>query len=162
MRKFLIAALAASALVPALVPTIASATDRHEIKRDRQEVREDRREVRKHIRNGDYQRAEQARQETREDRRELKEDWRDYRNSHRQVYQRGVYAAPSGYRYRPINTGYRFAPAQYNRRYWLSDYNSYRLPNPGYGHRWVRYGNDVVLVDTRRGVAVRILSAFFL
>ena len=27
---------------------------------------------------------------------------------------------------------------------------------------WVRYGNDMVLVDTRSGVALMILSAFFL
>ena len=84
------------------------------------------------------------------------------RNSHRQVYQRGAYGAPGGYRYRPVTTGYRFAPAQYSSRYWVSNYNAYRLPNPGYGHRWVRYGNDMVLVDTRSGVALRILSAFFL
>ena len=158
MRKFLIAALAASALVP----TMASATDRQELKRDRQQVREDRRQVREHLNHGDYAAAQRARQETREDRRELKQDWRDYRNSHRQVFQRGAYAAPGGYRYRPVTAGYWFAPAQYSSRYRVSNYNAYRLPNPGYGHRWVRYGNDVVLVDTRSGVALRILSTFFL
>ena len=158
MRKILIAALAASALMP----TMASAQSRGEVSRDQQEVRRDRQEVRKHTRNGDYKAAQRARQETREDRQELREDWRDYRNSHRQVYQRGAYSAPRGYTYRPIRAGYRFAPAQYNSRYWLNDYTSYRLPNPGYGHRWMRYGNDAVLIDSRRGVAIRIISAFFL
>ena len=158
MRKFIIAALAASALVPAA----ASATDRTELKRDRQEVRRDQREVRKHVRNGDYRAAERARQETREDRRELREDWRDYRAAHRQVYQRGAYAAPGAYRYRPVNAGYRFAPVQVGRRYWLNDHAAYRLPSPGYGRRWVRYGNDAVLVDARSNVALRIVRAFFL
>ena len=158
MRKFIIAALAASALVPAM----ASATDRNEVRRDRQEVRRDQREVRKHIKNGDYRAAERARQETREDRRELREDWQDYRKSHRQVYQRGAYAAPGAYRYRPVNAGYRFAPAQVSSRYWMNDYSAYRLPNPGYGRRWVRYGNDAVLVDARSNVALRVFRAFFL
>ena len=158
MRKFIIAALAASALVPAA----ASATDRSEVRRGQQEVRGDQREVRRHIANGDYHRAQQARQETREDRRELREDWRDYRKSHRQVYQRGAYVAPVAYRYRPVNPGYRFAPAQVGSRYWLNNYSAYRLPHPGYGRRWVRYGNDAVLVDARSNVARRIVRAFFL
>ena len=54
-----------------------------------------------------------------------------------------------------------FAPAFYADRYWVKNYNVYRLPNPGYGHRWVRYGNDVVLVDVRSGIAKQIMSAFF-
>ncbi len=157
MRKIVIAALAASMLVP----TMASAQSRGEVRRDRQEVRRDQQEVRKHLRNGDYRAADRARQETREDRRELREDWRDYRATHRQVYQRGAYAAPRGYNYRPVNAGYRFAPAQYNSRYWLNNYSTYRLPNPGYNQRWMRYGNDAVLIDTRRGVALRVISAFF-
>ena len=158
MRKILIAALAASALIP----TMASATSRNEIRNDRHEVKQDQRDVRKAVRNGNYRQAQQARQETREDRQELNEDWRSYRGNHRSTYQRGAYAAPAGYAYRPIRTGYRFGQAQYHSRYWLTNYASYRLPNPGYNHRWIRYGNDAVLIDTRSGVALRIINAFFL
>ena len=158
MRKILIAALAAATLVP----TMASAQSREEVRRGQQEVRRDQQEVRRHTQNGDYRAAQRAREETREDRQELREDWRDYRNSHRRVYQRGAYAAPRGYNYRPVSAGYRFAPAQYNSRYWLNDHGTYRLPNPGYNQRWMRYGNDAVLIDTRRGVALRVIRAFFL
>ena len=104
----------------------------------------------------------EARREVREDRRELREDWRDYRRTHGDVYRRGVYAGPRGYRYRPVNVGYRFAPEYYGQRYWINDYGTYRLPRPGYGYqRWVRYGNDVVLVDTRSGRAVQVYNRFF-
>ena len=161
MRKTLIAALAASALVPALAATAASATSRQEVRSDLREVKQDRHEVRQDVRAGDHREAKQDRQELREDKRELKEDWRSYRNTHRSVFKRGHYSAPAGYRYRGIKAGYRFAPAFYADRYWVNNYNVYRLPNPGYGHRWVRYGNDVVLVDVRSGIAKQILSAFF-
>ena len=157
MRKILIAALAASALIPAM----ASAQSAGEVRRGQEEVRRDQRDVRKAERQGDWQKAQRARQETREDRRELKEDWRDYRKSHRQVFQRGTYNAPRGMRYRPVTVGYNFQPAFYSNRYWLNDYGTYRLPNPGYNHRWVRYGNDAVLVDIRTGRALRVINGFF-
>lgn len=157
MRKILIAALAASILVPAM----ASAQSAGEVRRDRQEVRHDMRDVREAARQGNWKKAQAARQEAREDRRELKEDWRDYRKSHRQMYQRGTYNAPRGMRYRPVSVGYTFQPTFFSNRYWVNDYGTYRLPAPGYNHRWVRYGNDVVLVDIRTGRVLRVISGFF-
>ncbi|MFM5917958.1 MAG: RcnB family protein [Novosphingobium sp.] len=157
MRKILIAALAASALVPSM----ASAQSAREVRNDQREVRQDRQDARQYQRQGNYKKAAAARQEAREDQRELREDWRDYRNSHRQVFQRGAYYAPRGMRYRPVSVGYTFQPAFYSSRYWLNDYGTYRLPNPGYNHRWVRYGNDAVLVDIRTGRVLRVISAFF-
>ena len=158
MRKFLIAALAASALVP----TMASATDRNEVRRDQQEVRHDQRDAKQAARQGDWQKAQRAKQETREDRRELNDDWRSYRQSHRSTYQRGTWNAPRGVRYQPVSVGYRFQPAFYGSQYWVNDYARYRLPNPGYGHRWIRYGNDVILIETRSGRVLRVINAFFL
>ncbi|MFM5895357.1 MAG: RcnB family protein [Novosphingobium sp.] len=157
MRKILIAALAASTLVPAM----ASAQSAGEVRRGQQEVQRDMRDVRQAQKNGDWQKAQRARQEAREDQREVNEDWRDYRKSHRQVYQRGTYNAPRGMRYRPVTVGYNFQPAFYSSRYQLTNYNTYRLPNPGYNHRWVRYGNDAVMVDIRNGRVLRVISGFF-
>lgn len=157
MRKILIAALAASAMVP----TMASATSRNEVRNDQREVRHDIRDARQAARNGNYKKAAAARQEAREDRRELNEDWKSYRDSHRQVFQRGVYAAPRGLSYRPVAVGARFQPEFYSNRYWINDYGTYRLPAPGYNHRWVRYGNDVALVDIRTGRVLRVISNFY-
>lgn len=131
---------------------MASAQSAGEVRRGQQEVQRDQRDVRQ---------AQRARREAREDQREVNEDWRDYRKSHRQVFQRGTYNAPRGMRYRPVSAGFTFQPAFYSNRYQLNDYHSYRLPNPGYNHRWVRYGNDAVLVDTRTGRALRVINGFF-
>ena len=74
----------------------------------------------------------------------------------------GAYRGPAGYRYRPVTVGYRFAPGYYGRNYWVNDYARYRLPRPGSGYqRWVRYGNDVVLVDTRNGRTLQVYDRFF-
>lgn len=157
MRKILLAAMAASILVPSL----ADAQSRGEVRRGQQEVQRDREDARRAAQNGDWQKAQRARQEAREDQREVNEDWRDYRNSHRNTFNRGNYQAPRGQRYRQVSVGVRFQPAFYSNRYWVNDYGTYRLPSPGYNRRWVRYGNDVVLVDLRSGRVLRVLNNFF-
>ena len=157
MRNLMLVALAASALIP----VAASAQSAREIRQDRQEVRHDRQEVRGDLRRGDRQVARGDRRELREDRRELREDWRDYRQAHRDVYRLRPYAGPRGYAYRPVVEGFRFAPAYFERRFWIADPWAYRLPAPGPGLRWVRYGNDVVLVNLRTGRVVQVHTSFF-
>lgn len=148
MKKLIMAALAAGVVVPSVaVPGIASAQSIHEVRRDAREVRRD-------VRRGDYR-------EAREDRRELREDWRDYKRAHPKVYKRGAYVGPRGYRYRPVAVGYRFAPEYRASRYWINDYGIYRLPAPRAHARWIRYGNDAVLIDARTGAAITIYTGFF-
>lgn len=157
MRKLLMAAVAASMLVP----VAASAQSAAEVRRDTREIKQDKREVRQDVRRGDYQEARRDQRDVRQDQRERREDWRDYRQAHRNVYHRPAYVGPRGYRYRPVAVGYRFTPAYYHSRYWITDYARYRLPPPGYGHRWVRYGNDVVLISINSGRVLRIYTSFF-
>ena len=157
MRKILIAAMAASILIP----SAASAQSREEVRRGQAEVQRDRADARQAERQGDWQKAQRARQEAREDQREVNSDWREYRAKHRSTFQRGNYQAPRGQRYRAVRAGHTFQPAFYNSRYWVSNYRAYRLPNPGYGHRWIRYGNDVLLINARSGRVLRVISGFF-
>ena len=157
MRKLLIAALAASALAP----NIASAQSASEVRRGHEEVRRDRDEVRRDLRRGDYREARKDRRELREDRRELREDWREHRRTHRDVYRRGPYYGPRGYHYAPVIIGYRFAPVYFSQRYWVSDPWRYRLPHPGYNLRWIRYGNDVILINVRTGRVLQVFRSFF-
>ncbi|MBJ6121229.1 RcnB family protein [Sphingomonas mollis] len=158
MKHIILAAMSAAMLIP----VAASAQSYGEVRRDQRELREDRRDLNRAIRRGDRGDIRDARQELREDRREMREDWRDYRRSHADVYRRPIYRGPAGYRYRPVNVGYRFAPGYYGRDYWVNDYRRYRLATPRYGYqRWVRYGNDVVLVDTRSGQVVQVYNRFF-
>ena len=134
MRKLiLLAALAATALPSA---TIAQQRD---VRNDRREVRQDRREVR------------QDRRELRRDRRELRQDRRDVRRH-------SAYAAPyRNWRYRPVTTGYRLQPAFYGSRYYISDYGRYHLQAPARWQRWIRYGDDLLLVNVRTGRVLQVI-----
>ena len=162
MRKLIIAALAATVMTPVVAAAPASAQSRAEVRRDTREIRQDRRRVQRARAHGNRGNVRAARRELRGDRQERREDWRDYRQNHRSVYRRSSYRGPRGYRYRPVSIGYRFAPAYYGRNYWINDYARYRLPRPGYGYqRWVRYGNDVVLIDIRSGRVARVYNRFF-
>jgi Ni/Co efflux regulator RcnB len=144
MRKLLIAALAATTLIPA---GAASA-------QTYREVRQDQREVRRDVARGDYR-------EARRDRQELREDWRDYQRAHRNEYRRNAWVGPRGYRYRPVAVGTVLNRLLYGDRYYVSDWNRYRLPNPGRFQRYVRYGDDVLLVNVRNGRVIRVYNNFY-
>lgn len=157
MRKLILMAMA----VAVSLPVVANAQSSGEVRRDRQELRHDREQIRRDLRRGDYRQAERDRQELREDRRETREDWRDYRNSHRNEFRGGAYNGPRGYRYRPIALGFQLDRSYYGSRYWVSNPQRYRLPLAGNGLRWVRYGNDVLLVNIRSGRVVQVNRSFF-
>lgn len=176
MRKFFTAAIAASVALPALaVPTMASAQSAREVREstrdvrhDQRQVRADQRDLREAQRYGSSRDVREARrdvrdsrQELRGSRQELREDWRDYRRTNRQAFKRPSYVGPRGYSYRPVTVGHRFDRTYYGDRYWVRDYSNYRLPAPRAGHRWVRYGNDVVMVNTRTGRVVSAYNGFF-
>ncbi|MEO6153274.1 MAG: RcnB family protein [Croceibacterium sp.] len=143
MRKILIAAFAATALIP----TVASAQSAREVRQGQQEVRRD-------IARGDYQ-------EAREDRQELREDWRDYRKAHRSEFRRDAYVSPRGMRYRQVAVGAQLNRSFWSRGYQVSDWNRYRLPRPGLNQQYIRYGNDVLLINARNGRVVRVFRDFY-
>ena len=157
MRKILLAALAATALAP----SIASAQTAGEVRRSQREVTRDQREVNRDLARGDFREAREDARETRRDQREVREDWQDYRRSHRGVYNRPAYVAPRGYRYRPVVVGTTLRPAFWGSRYRIGNYNTYRLPYPGRNRMYVRYGNDVLLINARNGRVIRVYDRFF-
>lgn len=167
MRKLITAALLAAS---ALAPAAAQAQSYGELRRDRQDIREERRELRQAERRGDRgdireerRDLEDARQEYREDRRDYRQDrrddWRSYRQSNRALYQRGAWRAP--FRYQTFRPGVRIGQPYYSQRYWISDPYRYRLPRAVGYQRWVRHYNDVLLIDTRRGVVVDSIRSFY-
>lgn len=88
-------------------------------------------------------------------------DWRNWRSHNRDRFRAGRYYAPRGYGYSRWSLGYRLDPWFYGRNYWISDPWEYRLP-PAYGpYRWVRYFDDVMLIDVRDGQIVDIIYDFF-
>jgi Ni/Co efflux regulator RcnB len=155
MRKAVIAALLAVTIVP-----VAAHAQTGELRHDRREIREERRDLNRAVRYGDRGDVREARRDLRDAHREYRDDWRDYRRRNPTIYRQGRYYGPSGYRYRPVNVGYRFQPVYYSQRYWV-DPVRYHLPRPVASQRWVRYGNDVVLVDSRSGRVARVYNGFF-
>lgn len=143
MRKLLLAALAASALVPAG----ANAQSAREIRHDQREI------------NRDVARGHP--QEAREDTRELNQDWRAYRRTHRNVYTRPAFRWPRGYSYRPLTVGAVLDQLFWGPQYRISNYTTYRLPYPGPNRAWVRYGNDALLINVRTGRIITVYNDFF-
>lgn len=89
-------------------------------------------------------------------------DWRGHRERYRSYYRPGRYYAPyRDYRYRRFSIGIHIGSPFYSNRYWIADPWYYRLP-PAYGpYRWVRYYDDVLLVDIRNGYVVDVIHNFF-
>jgi Ni/Co efflux regulator RcnB len=156
MRKLILLGLMAATALPGM----ASAQN-GELRRDRQDIREEQRELNDARRHGDRQDVREERHDVRDARQEYREDWRDYRKNNRQVYKRPAYNAPRGFRYRHIEAGFRFQPVYYSSRYVISDPWRYRLPRAEGNRRWVRYGNDVVLVNIRNGRVITVYRDFF-
>ena len=88
--------------------------------------------------------------------------WRNYRAANRSFYRLGRYYAPFyGHSYSRLRIGFYLDNLFFGQRYWISDPWAYRLP-PVYGpYRWVRYYDDVVLVDIYTGEVVDVIHDFF-
>lgn len=90
-------------------------------------------------------------------------DWQRYRNQFHDRYRAPRYYNPYGYRYgyRRFSIGIYLDTLFFGSRYWLDDPWDYRLPPAPYGCRWVRYYDDVLLVDIRSGYVVDVIYDFF-
>lgn len=167
MRSIITAMLAAAVLLPAA----AQAQSQAEVNRDRREVRQDQREVARDYRRGDYREAREDRRELREDRRETRDDiadrnraygrddWRGWRNGHRDIYAGRGWRAPFGYT--AFRAGGRIDGRYYGPQYVINDPWRYHLAPARPGLRYVRHYNDVLLVDTRRGYVVDVIRGFY-
>jgi len=140
---------------------------RSELRDIRQDRREDRRDWRQDRRDD----RRDWRQDRREDRREWRRDWRNdrrydwngWRNQNRFVFRLNPYYSPYGYgySYRRFGIGSILDSLLFGRNYWISDPWQYRLPPAPPGYQWVRYYNDVILVDTWNGQVVDVIYDFF-
>ncbi len=103
--------------------------------------------------------ADQWRRDWRQDRRY---DWRRQRDRDRNRFHLSIYIDPFGWQYRTYDVGWRLPSRYFASRYWINDPWNYRLPPVGSYLRWVRYHDDVLLVDLRNGRVARPHSRFLL
>ena len=95
-------------------------------------------------------------------RRDNRYNWSSWRNQHRDYYRGGYYSAPyRGYNYSRLGIGFVLGSPFYQEQYWINDPWSYRLPEAYGPYRWVRYYDDVLLVDTYSGEVVDVIYDFF-
>ena len=89
-------------------------------------------------------------------------NWQSYRNQHRSIFSNGDYYAPyRNYSYRSLSIGFSLNSLFYSNRYWIQDPWQYRLPEVYGPYRWVRYYDDVVLVNIYNGEVVDVIRDFF-
>lgn len=133
---------------------------RRDRREDRRDWRQDRREDRRDWRNDRRDDRREWRRDWRNDRRY---DWNGYRNQNRFIFRVNPYYSPYGYgySYRRFGIGSILDSLLFGRNYWLSDPYQYRLPPAPPGYQWVRYYNDVILVDTWNGRVVDVIYDFF-
>jgi len=109
------------------------------------------------------------RQERRADRRDWNRGWRsdrryawqDWRYRNRNLFRLPAYYSPYNYGYRRFSVGLFLDRLFYGQNYWISDPFYYRLPPAPYGTQWIRYYNDVILVDIYTGEVVDVIHDFF-
>jgi len=89
-------------------------------------------------------------------------DWQHYRYSNRNLFHGGAYYAPyRNYGYNRLSIGIFLDSLFYSQNYWIGDPYQYRLPPNPPGTQWVRYYNDVVLVDVYSGEVLDTIYDFF-
>jgi hypothetical protein len=89
-------------------------------------------------------------------------DWQRHRYTNRSIFRPGPYYSPyRNYGYNRFSIGITLGRDFYSNRYWLNDPWQYRLPQPYPGTRWVRYYNDVLLVDVFDGRVLDVIYDFF-
>jgi hypothetical protein len=89
-------------------------------------------------------------------------DWSGYRKFNRDRYRLGRYYAPyHDYSYRRLGIGVSLGSLFYSDRYWIDDPWQYRLPEVYGPYRWVRYYDDVLLVNIYTGEVVDVIYDFF-
>lgn len=96
-------------------------------------------------------------------RRDRRYDWQRYRYDNRDRFNLGQYRAPYGWHngYRRFSIGISLSQVFFSQRYWINDPYAYRLPQAYDPYRWVRYYDDILLVDLRTGRVVDALYDFF-
>lgn len=144
MRKFIMIGL----LAAIAAPTAVAAQSAAEVRRDQRVLQAERRDLQDARRYGSPRDVREERRDVQRAREELQEDRRDYRQA---------YSAPyRGWTYRQVTPGYRLQPAFYGQRYFIANPARYRLPPAARNQRWIRYGNDLLLVNARNGRVLQV------
>ena len=149
MRKFILFGLTAALVVPVAVSAQTS-----EIRRDEAKVEVQNDQLQRAVESGNLKDIEEEARDARKAGQELREDRDDFaRNQYVAPYRNWTYSA--------VTPGAKLRSRFYGRRYAVAHPDGYALRAAGRNQRWVRYGNDLLLVNTRNGRVVEVASGRF-
>jgi Ni/Co efflux regulator RcnB len=146
MTRFIVAGLMASVALSG----VASAQSEREIRKDQRSVEAKREQLVDAQDRGNRKDIQEAREDLRGAREELREDRRDQRTSrYEPPYRNWSQSTPA--------MGTRLRPKFYGPRYVISDPQASRLGSVARNQRWIRYGDDLLLVNIRSGRVAQVL-----
>jgi Ni/Co efflux regulator RcnB len=149
MRKLIFGGLMAALIVPA-----AASGQTNELRKDERKVERQDQELQRAVQGGDPRDIEAQARDARKARQELRED--------RDDFARNRYVAPyDGWSYSALTPGTRLRSGFYDTRYGVAHPDGYRLRHANRNQRWVRYGDDLVLVNVRSGRVLEVATGRF-
>lgn len=89
-------------------------------------------------------------------------NWAAWRAAHPALFQPGSYRPPhGGYAYAAIKPG-TILPAEFlAEQYWVQDPSIYHLPPATGSYQWIRYYNDILLVNIDSGRVMEVVTGLF-
>jgi Ni/Co efflux regulator RcnB len=149
MRKFITLGLTAALIVPVMASAQSS-----EIRRDERRVEVQNEELQRAVESGNLKDIEEQARDARKAGEELRED-RDH-------FARNQYVAPyRNWTYAAVTPGAKLRSRFYGTRYTVAHPDGYELTAAKRNQRWVRYGDDLLLVNTRSGRVIEVASGRF-
>jgi Ni/Co efflux regulator RcnB len=149
MRKLIFAGLMAALVIPA-----AASAQTGEIRKDERKVDSQNEQLQRAVDSGNLKDIEKHAKGARKAGQELREDRDDFARKH--------YVAPyDNWSYTALTPGARLRPAFYGANYSVGHPDGYELHRAKRNQRWVRYGDDLVLVNMRSGTVVEVVSGRF-
>ena len=146
MRSLIVTGL----LAGAVLSSAAFAQSAREIRKDERTVQTHQEDLRQAQERASRSDIREAREDLREARQKLHEDRRDQRRS--------AYVSPyRNWSYSSVSEGTRLRPRFYGWRYAISDPGARGLDRAARNQRWVRYGNDILLVNVRNGRVLQVM-----
>jgi Ni/Co efflux regulator RcnB len=132
------------------ISSAALAQSPREIRKDQRAVQEHREDLNDAQQRGDRGDIREAREDLRGAHKELREDRRDQRTN--------AYVAPyRHWTHSRVAEGSRLRSGFYGSRYVIADRARYGLDSAARNQRWVRYGDDILLVNVRSGRVIQVM-----
>lgn len=149
MRKLISFGLTAALVIP-----VAISAQTSEIRKDEQKVEVANEDLQRAVASGNLKDIEEQAGDARRAGQELRED--------RDDFARNQYVAPyRNWTYNTIAPGTKLRSRFYGSRYTVAHPSGYELTAAKRNQRWIRYGNDLLLVNVRSGRVVEVASNRF-